>query len=224
MKHDELPSHVLDRSEQIALLDQPEAVYPVGHRNLTVLTLLLELGLRISEVVKLTWDNFDDSTKTLTITTGHPVQHREFLLSEHLLHLLRNWQKRQRAGWMKSQVPAGDAPPDQLFTELSGTYISDSYVQSLVEESLEDAGIERSFSPNVLRHTFATELYLETGDIERVHCMLGNTHEFTTVLETRVPVHKRSDNNGNRADAGVTSAVFPEDTSGKRTQRRKSSE
>jgi integrase/recombinase XerD len=224
MTQNELCSHVLDPAEQIALLEQPDAVYPVGHRNLTVLTLLLELGLRISEVVHLTWDDFDAAGKTLTVSTGHPVQHRQFLLSEHLLHLLRGWKKRQKAGWMKRRSSEQKEVPDQLFTELSGECMSDSYVHSLVRESLEDAGITRSFSPNVLRHTFATEQYLETGDIDRVHCMLGNMHEFTTVLEARDPVHARSENADTPTEDVDTSVMFPQDTGGERTQRRRSRE
>lgn len=190
MNREVLPDHVIDRSEQEAVLDQPDPLYPNGHRNLTMIKLLLELGLRVSELVELNSQDVDTSRGTLTVTGEHPVHHREFLLSDRLLHLIRGWRERQKAGWLRQQSSRRkEAVPEPLFTELSGDPLTESNVRDLVADSLKNAGIAPSGMHNVLRYTFATELYLDIGDIDRVHQVLGHTEGFVTVTETRNPVH-----------------------------------
>ena len=48
------------------------------------------------------------------------------------------------------------------------------------------AGITKRITPHVLRHTFATDLYRETGPIRLVQKALGHSDLSTTMIYTHV--------------------------------------
>lgn len=47
------------------------------------------------------------------------------------------------------------------------------------------AGIDKNVSPHTLRHTFATDLYRETGNIRLVQKALGHADISTTQIYTK---------------------------------------
>ncbi len=50
----------------------------------------------------------------------------------------------------------------------------------------EKAEIEKDISPHTLRHTFATDLYRETGKIRLVQKALGHADLSTTMIYTHI--------------------------------------
>ncbi|MCK4391321.1 tyrosine-type recombinase/integrase [Candidatus Bipolaricaulota bacterium] len=54
------------------------------------------------------------------------------------------------------------------------------------ERSSEITWHESNISPHTLRHTFATDLYRETGKIRLVQKVLGHAGVFTTLIYTRL--------------------------------------
>lgn len=52
----------------------------------------------------------------------------------------------------------------------------------MVKKYSKRAGIEKNISPHSLRHTFATEFYRETKDIETLKKILGHSDISTTQI------------------------------------------
>jgi integrase/recombinase XerD len=59
-------------------------------------------------------------------------------------------------------------------------------VQLRLKLWLKLAGITRQLSVHSLRHTFATRLYRQTGDLRLVQRALGHRHIATTEIYARV--------------------------------------
>ena len=50
---------ILTEREQKELLEQPNPRYPTGERNKVMIKLMLDTGLRISEVIEYKWRNIN---------------------------------------------------------------------------------------------------------------------------------------------------------------------
>jgi len=61
---------VLTEDEQARLLEQPNARYPTGERNQTMLNLMLNTGLRLAEMTALKWRDLDLTTGKLMVRQG----------------------------------------------------------------------------------------------------------------------------------------------------------
>jgi len=61
---------VLTEQERKLLLRQPNKRYPTGERNLAMINLLLNVGLRLSEATALRWKDLDLMTSKLLVKEG----------------------------------------------------------------------------------------------------------------------------------------------------------
>lgn len=179
---------VLTEDEQQALLDQPNTRYPTGHRNLALMRVALDNGLRLSELTSLKWRHIDLTSGKLRVKEGKGAKDRDLWLSEENLELLREWRERQIEEWedRKEDDDAPESRPDYVFTTLKGTPVSNRYVQKMVKKAADKAGIEKNVHPHTLRHTFATDLYRETNKIRLVQKALGHSDLSTTMIYTHI--------------------------------------
>ena len=96
--------------------------------------------------------------------------------------MMRNWKERQTE-------KAGEALKF-VFTSMSsgtvGNQINRRYIQDMVKRYAEKADIEKNISPHTPRHTFATDLYRETGKIRMVQKALGHSDLSTTMIYTHI--------------------------------------
>jgi len=69
-----------------------------------------------------------------------------------------------------------------FFSTLKGRKLSDRYIQQMVKRYALKAGINKRISPHILRHTFATEYYRQTKDIETLRRILGHSDISTTTI------------------------------------------
>jgi len=163
---------VLTESEQKVLLAQPNPRYPTGERNLLIMRIMLDAGLRLSEAINLKWVDLDLMTGKLHVKQGKGGKDRILWLGEEDLELLRHWRERQ------AQV-VGYAP-EHVFTTLDGKPLQPRYVQAMVARYAKRAGIQKRVTPHTLRHTFATDLLRECGNVELVRRALGHANLSTT--------------------------------------------
>ena len=163
---------VLTESEQKVLLAQPNPRYPTGERNLLIMRIMLDAGLRLSEAINLKWVDLDLMTGKLHVKQGKGGKDRILWLGEEDLELLRHWRERQ------AQVVSH--APEHVFTTLNGKPLQPRYVQAMVARYAKRAGIAKRVTPHTLRHTFATDLLRECGNVELVRRALGHANLSTT--------------------------------------------
>lgn len=164
---------VLTRDEARALLATPNRYYPTGQRDLCMMKLMLNAGLRASEVLNLTWHDVDLQTGRLTVRRGKGNKDRQVWVNEDTLGMLRSWRER---------VPASP----HCFPTLKGTRLYDAALREMVKRRGLKAGITKDVHPHMLRHTYATELYRESKDIRMVQKALGHASLSTTMIYTHI--------------------------------------
>ncbi|SDM41339.1 tyrosine-type recombinase/integrase [Halarsenatibacter silvermanii] len=173
---------VLTEEEQERLLEQPNPRYITGERNYVMLKLMLCTGLRLAEAVNLKWQDINLTSGKITVREGKGGKDRNLWIGKENLELIRNWKEKQTE-------KAGESL-DYVFTSMSkgtvGNKINRRYVQDMVKRYAEKAGIDKNISPHTLRHTFATDLYRETGKIRLVQKALGHADLSTTMIYTHI--------------------------------------
>lgn len=171
---DTLPK-VLTTAEQNGLLAELNTRYPTPHRNLCMLRLMLEAGLRAGEVVALRPDHLDMQTCRLIVREGKGAKDRTLWISDDLRDLIGEWlQRRPKSEW--------------LFPTRNGTQVRTRYLRAMVTRLARKAGIAEAekVSPHTLRHTFATDLLRETKNLRLVQKALGHASISTTQIYTHI--------------------------------------
>jgi integrase/recombinase XerD len=120
-------------------------------------------GLRIAEVVRLQIRDLDSQRGMIRVRSGKRDKDRYTLLSPRLLEELRTyWRSYRPRLWL---FPSKN--PDR--------HLSQDTARRIFERAKHQAGIAKSGSTHILRHSFATHL-LEAGvDIRTIQILLGHS-------------------------------------------------
>lgn len=166
----------LNEGEITDLLSQPNKKTLTGLRDLVIIRLMLNTGLRASEVLSLRNENIDWTSGIITVRNGKGGKDRTLWINEADLDILRTWK-------VKSPNPAAAF----LFTTLKGREISSRHLRLMIKRRAKRAGIAKDVHPHMLRHTFATGLYKDTkNNIRMVQKALGHAHLSTTMIYTHI--------------------------------------
>ncbi len=166
---------VLSEEERQALLGQLNTRYPTPHRNLCMLRLMLEAGLRAGEVVALRPEHLDMQTCRLIVREGKGAKDRVLWISDELRDLIGGWlQRRPESEW--------------LFPARNGGQVQTRYLRALVKRLARKAAVAEAekVSPHTLRHTFATDLLRATKNIRLVQKALGHASLASTMIYTHI--------------------------------------
>jgi len=159
---------ILESREAIKLISQPGKRYPTGKRNKVIMQVMLNLGLRVSEITDLRPGSINLSTHKLKVVSGKGGVDRDLIIPEAIIDSLKAW---------KDIKPKGTK---YFFTTLEGTKLSRRYICAMVKRYADRAGIDKVISPHSLRHTYATEHYRQNKDIETLRMILGHSDISTT--------------------------------------------
>ena len=165
----------LDLSQSIQLLESVEGANQ--ERDYCILTLFLNCGLRISELIGL---NIKDVQGDQLRVLGKGNKERVVFLNDACQQAIANW--------LDVRSARGSVDPNALFiSSQSRKRISKSAVEKLVKKHLAVAGLDSSqYSPHKLRHTAAT-LMLQNGvDVRTLQEVLGHDNLNTTQIYTHV--------------------------------------
>ena len=145
-------------------------------RDYCILTLFLNCGLRISELVGL---NLNDIQEDALRVLGKGNKVRIIYLNEACQDALKRWLAVRR--------PIHGRDENALFLSSQNERISRSTVHAMVKKRLSEAGIDSTqYSSHKLRHTAAT-LMLQNGvDVRAVQEVLGHDHLNTTEIYTHI--------------------------------------
>ena len=165
----------LDLEESVNLLEHVDGVNQV--RDYCILTLFLNCGLRISELVGL---NVTDVRGNQLRVLGKGNKERMLFLNDACQTALEDWMTERSMLTLMDQ--------NALFITLQNRRrISRAAVHKLVKKHLSAAGLDSTqYSAHKLRHTAAT-LMLQNGvDVRTLQAVLGHDHLNTTQIYTHV--------------------------------------
>lgn len=161
---------VLEPVEAQRLLKQPNKRYLTGLRNKAIMLVMLNMGLRVSEITDIRSGNINITSKKVRIVNGKGGLDRDLVIPAGIEETLRQW---------KSRKPRNTK---YFFTTLKGKQLSTRYLCEMVKRYSKKAGINKNISPHTLRHTYATEYYRQTKDIETLRRILGHADISTTTI------------------------------------------
>lgn len=168
---------VLTLDEQEKLLNQFNLRYITSQRNKTMIQLLLNTGLRLSEMTNLKWNDIDLMTGQVKVVEGKGLKDRILWLDEETLTMLGKWKQRQFKEWGKSHL---------VFTTRTLHSLDGKAVRSMIKTYSDKAGIKKHITTHSLRHTFASDLLRDTKNIRIVQKALGHADISSTQIYTHI--------------------------------------
>ncbi|HHZ98192.1 MAG TPA: site-specific tyrosine recombinase XerD [Candidatus Marinimicrobia bacterium] len=171
---------VLSVDEIDNLLSVIDTSKPAGLRDRAMLELLYSSGLRVSEMTSLTMLDILEGKSWLRVT-GKGSKERIVPLGSKAV----KWLERYINGSRETFIKKGKNT-DHLFLNYRGGAISRKGVWMLLKRYAADSDIEKKFSPQTLRHSFATHLLEGGADLRAVQLMLGHSDISTTQIYTHL--------------------------------------
>ena len=170
----ELPKH-LNLEESVQLLESVEG--PNKLRDFAILTIFLNCGLRLSELVGL---NLSDVRGEFVVINGKGNKQRSIYLNEACRDAIQAYLTIRPRDGLKDR--------DALFISRNRQRISPKTVQWLVKKHLSAAGLaDQGLSTHKLRHTAATLMHRHGNvDIRVLQDILGHENLGTTQIYTHV--------------------------------------
>jgi site-specific recombinase XerD len=170
-KENKLPN-VLSQAEVIRILK-----HVTNRKHRAILSLTYSSGLRVSEVVRLRWTDFDPERRTLRVRQGKGKKDRLTVLSETAYEIFQQY--------FQAEQPKGQ----WLFPgQTPGSHLTERTVQKVFEKALQNSQIAKEVTLHSLRHSFATHLLEGGTDIRYIQELLGHKRLQTTEIYTHVAI------------------------------------
>ena len=161
---------VLSRAEIERLLDAtPNLKYKA------IFAIMYSSGLRISEVLRLKYDDISRTNMQIYIHESKTHTSRYALLSKRALDILTE-------SWFKCGRPKGLLFPNQW----TGEYLTPSATGLELRKSVKRAGLPKDIHSHCLRHSFATHLLEDGVDIRYIQTLLGHRSPKSTEIYLHV--------------------------------------
>ncbi|MEO1010841.1 MAG: tyrosine-type recombinase/integrase [Bacteroidota bacterium] len=162
---------VLSRAEIKRLFAQVS-----NEKHLLALKLCYGMGLRVSELVRLTIQDIDSDRMLVRIAEAKGKKDRYVPLPKSILPFLRIYYKKYR-------------PKEYLLQGQYGGAYSKSAVQQVFKRAMRRARIYKKIGVHGLRHSYATHLLESGADIRFIQELLGHNSVKTTQIYTKVTSH-----------------------------------
>lgn len=152
-------------------------------RNYCIVTLFLNLGIRVAELVSIDINDINENKITIL---GKGREERVLYLNEISLKAIKEYLKNRISPELI--IPDEQHSERALFLSSRKTRISIRAVQVIIENAFKQAGLDyKNLSVHKLRHTCATLLYLYGNiDIRTIQKVLGHEYIETTEIYTHI--------------------------------------
>ena len=184
-KVNKLPSH-LSVDEMFRLLDLPQADSFSGARDSAILELFYGTGVRISELVGLSPDNFRLEQRSVKVR-GKGNKERLLPLGKKTVGAIKNYLG-HRTEYLRKKKP--DPIPVRLFLNQRAQSISVRGVRKIMTRYIRSNHFPENISPHSLRHTFATHMLEAGADLRTIQEMLGHASLSTTQKYTHLTIDR----------------------------------
>ena len=180
----------IDTDTAYKLLKSTDRSTWIGQRNFMIISCLWTLGLRRAELtnvkVKDFDPNYDPKNKIgLLIIHGKGRKQRALFVVDTLYDNLVAYLARPVS---PTHVKRRCALKNRsIFPSKNGAPLSGDHILKIVRQAALKAGIEERITPHVLRHSFATEMYLQGVPLNNIQDIMGHETEAETALYIHVP-------------------------------------
>jgi site-specific recombinase XerD len=162
-----------ERDPSILLKTEYKALLQVAGgntRDLAIVMLFLQTGLRVSELVNLKLADIDFTSREITVRQGKGRKDRVVPLVK------------QAEQALKAYLKVRDAQPeyDEVFIARNGTSMDQRTVRYRIQKYYKEAGIKKKASVHTLRHTFSTHQIHNGLKLNQLKEVLGHRRMETT--------------------------------------------
>jgi integrase/recombinase XerD len=161
------------------LLAQPDVNTTAGLRDKAMIELLYSTGLRVSELCGLKTADVQMEVGCLRCI-GKGNKERLVPVGRRALETVQEYLKKSRPEIL------GEKTSPYLFASRTGAAINRIIFWKVLGAYGRKAGLRKTLSPHMLRHSFATHLLDRGADLRSVQMMLGHADIATTQIYTHV--------------------------------------
>lgn len=175
---EDIPRMKLDRSLPTVLTrEEIDSVieFTPNLKHKAIISTMYSSGLRVSEVVRLHYDDISRKNRTIHVRESKSRRDRYTILSDRNLDILTEY-------WFKC-----GRPKDILFpSSWTGTYLDKNSINQYFKKSAAAAGITKKVSSHCCRHSFASHLFENGVDIKYIQALLGHVDPKSTEVYIHV--------------------------------------
>ena len=153
------------------------------YRNKIIMKLILNAGLRISEIINLKWEDINLTSGKINVIEGKGEKDRVLWVNNDVIESLISYRERQEQVLVKKGFSA--CTISHVFTSFSNKLLSSGNLRKSFYKC-SNKSINRKASPHKYRHTYATKLLSETKNLRIVQKALGHSDLSTTQIYTHI--------------------------------------
>tara|TARA_B100001059_G_C17686967_1_gene502852 strand:+ start:20 stop:955 length:936 start_codon:yes stop_codon:yes gene_type:complete len=161
------------------LLQAPDIIDIIGHRDKAMLELMYATGLRVSELITLKLSQINFNQGVIRVL-GKGNKERLVPIGEESAKWLEDFISTSRKDILQKQQI------DFLFPTKRGQSMTRQAFWYAIKRYSKKAGIKKNISPHGLRHAFATHLLNHGADLRVVQLLLGHSDLSTTQIYTHI--------------------------------------
>jgi integrase/recombinase XerC len=156
-------------------------------RNEAILTLIYGCGLRISEALSITKNQLNQYDDSIVIT-GKGGKQRVLPI---LLEI------KQKINSYLAICPYHISEDSPIFLGVRGKKLQPAIFNKVIQNLRNIIGLPEHTTPHAFRHSFATHLLIESGDIRSIqellgHASLSSTQIYTKIDQSKLAKHYKS--------------------------------
>ena len=168
-----IPEYIYDSQLEKLLNEKTSENVEIELRNKLIIHLLLDTGVRVSELVNIKVHDIDVEERIIKVFGKGSKERFVFFTSKTKELLINYFIKRKEK-----------AITDNLLINYKGEKLTERSVQKIIKLVGEKIGLD--IHPHLLRHTFATDLLNKGADIRMIQELLGHENLDTTQIYTHV--------------------------------------
>lgn len=150
----------------------------VGQRDYCMITLLLNSGMRVSEMVNLTVKQINLHARNILVR-GKGDKERLIPIDNTTCDIIKDYMYEARRSFNKEGM-------NLLFLTQRGKPVTRENFYQILNKYAKKAGVKAHFTPHKLRHTYATTMLEGHADLRSIQELLGHSDISTTTIYTHV--------------------------------------
>lgn len=176
-KEKKLPRY-FEYNELEELFLVPDRNDALGQRDLLLLELLYATGVRVGELTSIKVKDIDMSSRTILIL-GKGNKERIVTFGDYCYEALNNYLN-------NGYLLLNTSNSEYLFLNKNGGELTERGVRYILDQIIKKTSLNKSISPHMIRHSFATHLLNEGCDLATVQKLLGHESIKATQIYTHV--------------------------------------